>query len=113
MRPRSSFVLHCEIEKPIHERVEDCTLRAEPRSSWTLRVDPNVENLLSRGGDRASNGYVGGFHYRFPCFLGKNFSRRSGAALPDGSSFRKHLAPSPTGADTEQSPFSPPPHARA
>jgi hypothetical protein len=54
MGPSSSFVLHREIEKAIHYRVQDRALRAKPRACGTLRVDPNITSSAGAGIARAT-----------------------------------------------------------
>jgi hypothetical protein len=82
MVPRSSFVLNGEIEKAVRHRVQDYALGAEPRPSGTLRVDPHVEHLLDRRGNRAGDGDVDELHCDFSCFAAKKGFRGSIAAPP-------------------------------
>jgi len=62
MWPCSSFVAHREIEKPVHDRVQNYALGAAPRASGTLRVHPDVEYLLGRRGNCTADGNIREFH---------------------------------------------------
>src|SRR5208337_1244560 len=77
MRPNAAFMLDRYIEETIHNRIQDHTLRTEPRSTRALRVHPEVEDLVGYSRNRAGNGDVCKLHRDFSFCLVKNSSSRS------------------------------------
>src|SRR5580658_7503102 len=108
MRPRSSFVLHRQIEKAVHDRVHNYAVCTEPWPPGTLRIDPNVEHFIDRRGNRAANGYIDKLHYDFSCFAAKNPSSRSRRAFQKRSYLEIQRATPRRGSADNSSLFSRP-----
>ena len=115
VRPRPTFVLHSEVEQPIDNRVQDDALRAMPRAPRALGIEPDVEDLLDRRGDRPGHGDISEIHRGFSSSAvsaARNASSRSMRNFQNCSYVWIHRATSRRGSASNSSEFSRPRRVR-